>query len=198
MDRADSLKHIEGETSEAECLFGPVFPFELCERIPLLMRGTGVESGPLEPEASPDSSDAVPSLRILLVDDREVNRKIGYALLKKLGHEVSFAEDGQQAVEMSRIGSYDLILMDIQMPVLDGYEAVRMIRARERDTGGHVPIIAVTANALRGEGDRAIRGGMDGYLCKPIHIADLKATIGNVFREPGKAESSSGSGVLLP
>ena len=198
VDRADSLKHIEGETSEAECLFGPVFPFELCERIPLLMRGTGVESGPLEPEASPDSSDAVPSLRILLVDDREVNRKIGHALLKKLGHEVSFAEDGQQAVEMSRIGSYDLILMDIQMPVLDGYEAVRMIRARERDTGGHVPIIAVTANALRGEGDRAIRGGMDGYLCKPIHIADLKATIGNVFREPGKAESSSGSGVLLP
>ena len=198
VDRADSLKHIEGETSEAECLFGPVFPFELCERIPLLMRGTGAESRPLEPEASPDSSDAVPSLRVLLVDDREVNRKIGHALLKKLGHEVSFAEDGQQAVEMSRIGSYDLILMDIQMPVLDGYEAVRMIRSRERDTGGHVPIIAVTANALKGEGDRAIRGGMDGYLCKPIHIADLKATIGNLFREPGKAESSSGSGVLLP
>ena len=197
VDRADSLKHIEGATSDVECLFGPVFPFELCDRIPQLMKGEAGESKDTEAGDAPPEVDEIRPLKILLVDDREVNRKIGQAILNKLGHEVTFAEDGQQAVDMSRIAAYDLILMDIQMPVLDGYEAVRLIRARERDTGGHVPIIAVTANALKGEGDRAVREGMDGYLCKPIHISDLKLAIQRVFAGGGKVGCATDHGTSL-
>ncbi len=197
VDRADTLKHIEGATSDVECLFGPVFPFELCDRIPQLMKGEAGESKDTEAGDAPPEVDEIRPLKILLVDDREVNRKIGQAILNKLGHEVTFAEDGQQAVDMSRIAAYDLILMDIQMPVLDGYEAVRLIRARERDTGGHVPIIAVTANALKGEGDRAVREGMDGYLCKPIHISDIKLAIQRVFAGGGKVGCATDHGTSL-
>ncbi len=108
--------------------------------------------------------------RVLLVEDNAVNRKVALRLLAKLGLEATAANNGAEAVEAVRRGGYDAVLMDVQMPVMDGYEATRRIRQLERDgeLSGHLPIIAMTANAMQGDEDACLACGMDDYLSKPI------------------------------
>jgi PAS domain S-box-containing protein len=122
------------------------------------------------------SSPVALSLDVLLVEDNAVNRKLATRLLEKLGHRVNEAHDGAAAVAMSAGHAYDVILMDMQMPVMDGLDATRAIRSRERD-GQHVPIIALTANAMSGDRERCIDAGMDGYVSKPIEIDSLVAEL---------------------
>lgn len=107
------------------------------------------------------------NLRILLVEDNPVNQKLTVALLTKFGYPVDTVDNGAQAVEMVQHGQYNLILMDIYMPVLDGFEATKQIRSLEK-AGQHTPIIAMTANAMRGDRERCLEAGMDDYLSKPI------------------------------
>lgn len=113
-------------------------------------------------------------MRILLVEDNPVNQKVALALLKRLGYPVQVAEHGQQALDMLAQGGVDLILMDCQMPVLDGYEASRRIRAGEAGTEHHIPIVALTAHAMKGDDEKCYAAGMDDYLTKPINHALLK------------------------
>jgi two-component system, sensor histidine kinase and response regulator len=117
---------------------------------------------PASQEASPNSP--APCWRVLLAEDNQVNQQVAVRMLAKHGCEVEIAPDGSRAVELASSESFDLIFMDCQMPVLDGFEATEKIRA----AGLHVPIIAMTANAMKGDEDRCLAAGMDDYLSKPV------------------------------
>jgi two-component system sensor histidine kinase/response regulator len=114
--------------------------------------------------------------RILLADDNDINQKVAAQMLQRLGCAVEIAQDGQEAVEMHGHGGYDLILMDCEMPKIDGFEATRQIRGSESGEG-RVPIIAMTANAMTGDRQRCLEAGMDDYLSKPYRLKDLQATL---------------------
>jgi PAS domain S-box-containing protein len=112
-------------------------------------------------------------LKILLAEDNPVNQKLASKLLQKMGHLVSLAGTGRQAVGLMETGSFDLILMDVQMPEMDGFEATNLIRRHEATTGRHIPIIAMTAHAMKGDRERCLEAGMDGYVSKPINQNEL-------------------------
>jgi signal transduction histidine kinase/DNA-binding response OmpR family regulator len=123
-------------------------------------------------------------LRILLTEDNRVNQTLAMRILQKRGHTVVIAEDGRQAIEALGKQPFDLILMDMQMPELDGVEAAILIREREKSTGGRIPIIALTANAMTGDRERCLDSGMDDYVSKPIQVKDLFAAIERVLSSP--------------
>jgi len=95
-------------------------------------------------------------------------------VLQRSGHRVTVVENGRLAVDAAQAGSFDLVLMDVEMPVLDGFEATRLIRQHEQQTGQHLPIIAMTAHAMAGDRQRCLESGMDDYLAKPIRIPELE------------------------
>ena len=121
-------------------------------------------------------------LRILLAEDNAVNQKLATKLLEKMGHGVSVVGDGKKALDALEQGGFDLVMMDVQMPVMDGFEATRIIRKQEEGTGTHVPIVAMTAHAMKGDREKCLESGMDGYVSKPIDPKDLFETIDNLFQ----------------
>ncbi len=122
-----------------------------------------------------------PSLRVLLVEDNPINMKFGTVLLGKHGHEVVTAANGTESLEALDQGTFDLVLMDIQMPVMNGEETLRAIRSKEQGASSHQRVIALTAHALRGEKDRFLEGGFDGYLSKPMLAKELVAEMKRVM-----------------
>jgi signal transduction histidine kinase/ActR/RegA family two-component response regulator len=133
---------------------------------------------PPAPCVSTASAQPCRRLRILLAEDNAVNQRLAQRLLQKHGHEVSIAADGRQAVEAAtQEALFDLILMDVQMPGMDGLEAARAIRGLENPGRRSIPIIAVTAFAMKGDRERCLAAGMNGYVTKPIEPAELCATI---------------------
>ncbi len=120
-------------------------------------------------------------LNILLVEDGLMNQKIAMALLEKWGHHVTIAINGREAVDALKQPGFDLVLMDVQMPVLDGLEATIEIRNREKTSGGHVPIVAMTARAMLGDREACLKSGMDGYVSKPIRKRELYAALQPFF-----------------
>ena len=117
------------------------------------------------------------SLRVLLVEDNAVNQIVGLRTLEKLGHTAVLANNGSEALSLLSKQEFDLVLMDVQMPVMDGLTATRHIRATEKITGRHIPIIAMTARAMRGDREICIAAGMDGYISKPINREELEKTM---------------------
>jgi two-component system sensor histidine kinase/response regulator len=120
------------------------------------------------------------SLRILLAEDNAVNQKLAVRLLEKHGHQVEVAANGREALallEKRSFTGFDLVLMDVQMPEMDGFEATAEIREREKSTKSHVPIVAMTAHAMTGDRERCLAAGMDGYVAKPIQHKELFETI---------------------
>jgi len=117
------------------------------------------------------------ALHILLAEDGVVNQKVAVSLLEQRGHKVAVANNGRQAVTALDNESFDVVLMDIQMPEMDGFEATTIIREKEKTTGEHIPIIAMTAHAMKGDRERCFDAGMDGYIAKPIRAKDLYETI---------------------
>lgn len=120
--------------------------------------------------------------RILVVEDNSVNQKLAVRMLEKLGYRPDLVENGQEALAALEVGSYDAVLMDCQMPVMDGFEATAAIRRNEAAgkryvRTGHLPIIAVTANAMQGDRERCLAAGMDAYLAKPIKLEDIRLTL---------------------
>ncbi|HEU5116880.1 MAG TPA: response regulator, partial [Isosphaeraceae bacterium] len=120
------------------------------------------------------------ALRILLAEDNAVNQKVAVRLLEKRGHLVEVAGNGRQALEALERGRFDAILMDVQMPEMDGFEATAAIRAREQGGEVHTPIIAMTAHALKGDRERCLEAGMDYYITKPLRPRDLFAVLDGV------------------
>jgi two-component system sensor histidine kinase/response regulator len=128
------------------------------------------------------------SLRVLLAEDNVVNQRLGTRLLEKMGHRVTLASNGVDAVRAHATTPFDLILMDVQMPEMNGFEATGRIREREQRTGQHVPIVALTAHAIQGDRDRCLAAGMDDYLSKPLNASLLAEKLERVARakEPVK------------
>jgi CheY-like chemotaxis protein len=119
-------------------------------------------------------------LRILLAEDNAINQRLTVRLLEKRGHRVVAVNDGVETLEMLAKDSFDVVLMDIQMPRMDGFQATAAIREREKNSGGHLPIIAITAYVLKGDEERCLGAGMDGYIPKPISPKELIATVESV------------------
>ncbi len=163
-----------------QCLTKPVGQSELLDAI-LLALGLGVVEERLIETAVriPEKPRGRP-LKILLSEDNPVNQKLAIRLLEKAGHRVTLAGTGREALaawENGGVPGFDVVLMDIQMPEMDGMEATAAIRSREKGTGKHIPILAMTAHAMRGDKERCFASGMDGYISKPIHPVSLFAEI---------------------
>jgi CheY-like chemotaxis protein/HPt (histidine-containing phosphotransfer) domain-containing protein len=149
-----------------------------------------------------DKQVPVRSLRILVAEDNAVNQKLAASILQRAGHTAVIVTDGRDAVSALENGKFDVALMDVQMPVMGGFEATRLIRAREAATGAApIPIIAVTARAMKGDKEACLEAGMNGYVPKPIRSKDLLAMISELTggtAEPVSArESTSDSGSIL-
>ena len=137
--------------------------------------------------ARADDVPHLPPLRVLLAEDNLVNQRLAVRLLEKAGHAVFVAGNGRQALHALDRERFDVVLMDVQMPELGGMEATEAIRQREREMGGHIPIIALTAHAMKGDRERCLAAGMDGYVAKPIRDRELFQTIEQVLRIHGPA-----------
>jgi CheY-like chemotaxis protein/HPt (histidine-containing phosphotransfer) domain-containing protein len=129
---------------------------------------------------------------VLLAEDSLVNQKVAVGLLEKQGHTVVVARNGKEAIAALQREPFDLVLMDVEMPEMDGLEATAVIRVQERQAGGHVPIIAMTAHAMQGDRERCLAAGMDGYLAKPIRAEELSQTIQDVLGAWGLAHTRVG------
>jgi two-component system, sensor histidine kinase and response regulator len=113
------------------------------------------------------------SLHILIAEDNPINQKLAVRLLQKQGHTSIVANNGREALETWARQSFDAILMDMMMPEMDGLEATIAIREREKATGAHIPIIAITANAMTGDREKCLAAGMDEYISKPVDVTQL-------------------------
>jgi len=152
--------------------------------LPLAIRpASTVSTLPLAPPAAPASVSQGPSIpgpqarRVLLAEDNPVNQRLVVKILEKQGFQVVLAKNGREAVAAAERESFDIVLMDVQMPEMDGFEATSEIRRREQETGRHLPIIALTAHALKGDREACLEAGMDAYMTKPIRARDLLALI---------------------
>ena len=180
------LTSADGHTSAARLrelgieahLTKPVSPSSLFDAIATAMTGQGVHSPQRASEES--AAPTVGPLQILLAEDNAVNQKLACCLLEKWGHSVTVVADGQAAVEAATSRHFDVVLMDIQMPVLSGLEAAARIRKREAGTGGHIPIVALTAHAGARNRDLCLQAGMDGYVSKPIRRAELLEALNGI------------------
>ena len=130
-------------------------------------------------------------LKILLAEDNITNQKLAVAILSKQGNQITVADDGRQAVDYFERENFDLVLMDMQMPELDGLEATAAIRKFEQQTGTHVPIIAVTANAMIGDREQCLKAGMDDYLSKPLRADDLFTMIQRLTSKPSASPAQA-------
>jgi signal transduction histidine kinase/ActR/RegA family two-component response regulator/HPt (histidine-containing phosphotransfer) domain-containing protein len=160
--------------------------FHVAVRIGQDMALFGGMAEPVLPTGAVSMGDVVTDapLHLLLAEDNPVNQRLAVLLLGKLGHRVAVASDGAEAVAMQAATPFDAILMDMQMPVLDGLEATRAIRAAAAP-GSRVPIIALTANAMQGDRERCLAGGMDGYLSKPVDPALLRRELNRLVAPAG-------------
>jgi two-component system, sensor histidine kinase and response regulator len=137
-------------------------------------------------------------LRILLAEDNRVNQDLAVGFLELAGHTVRIADTGRKAVEYSAEERFDLILMDVQMPGMDGFQATAAIRAREQRSGRHTPIIAMTAHAMAGDRERCLEAGMDAYVAKPIRAAALFETIGRSLQARPQGMRPGAGGPPIP
>jgi signal transduction histidine kinase/CheY-like chemotaxis protein len=140
------------------------------------------------PGPAATAAGTVRPLRVLLAEDNIINQRVAVGLLTRRGHDVTVANNGREAVDASAALAFDVVLMDVQMPVMGGLEATAAIRERERAAGGHLRILAMTAHAMSGDRERCIAAGMDGYLSKPIDPAVLYA---NVEQDPAAAAAAA-------
>ena len=167
----------------ASYLLKPVKQSELFDAIVMALGVTAAEE-PEPAEESASSAAPLPPQRVLLAEDSLVNQKLAVGLLQKYGHTVVVANHGREALAAWQAQPFDVILMDVQMPELDGFEATEAIRTRERKTGTRTPIIALTAHAMKGDRRRCLEAGMDAYVAKPIRVQQLLETMRSVIGAP--------------
>jgi CheY-like chemotaxis protein len=185
---ADRTRNAEARAAGIRrVLTKPVRRAQLLDTVVAAMRPEPEPGQAPASKASPAAA-AKPTLhaRILVAEDNPVNQQLARAMLLRLGYQTDVAGNGQEAVESVMQVPYDLVLMDCQMPVMDGFEATKLIRERE-GTSRHTHIVAVTANAMEGDRDRCLEAGMDDYLAKPFRAGDLRRVLGRWL--PGEPEA---------
>jgi signal transduction histidine kinase/ligand-binding sensor domain-containing protein/DNA-binding response OmpR family regulator/HPt (histidine-containing phosphotransfer) domain-containing protein len=157
----------------------PIMPSDLLDSVLTALKG-GIST---HSDAAIETKNVVArhSLRILLAEDNEVNQELAIKILQKHGHAVTVVSDGRAALAALDKDPFDLVLMDIQMPIMDGFAATAAIRERETQHGRHLPIVALTAHAMMGDRDRCIAAGMDAYLTKPLRADELFDAIARLF-----------------
>jgi PAS domain S-box-containing protein len=162
------------ELRVARYLIKPIGQSELLDAI---LHAVGSKPQAVAPSSGPSADDPLREpprgLRILLAEDNHVNQILAVRLLEKRGHHVQVAGNGREALEKLKTADFDLVLMDVQMPVMGGFEAAAAVREMEKGTGKHIPIVALTAHAIKGDRERCLAAGMDGYVGKPLHPEEL-------------------------
>ncbi|MCY3666902.1 MAG: response regulator [Gemmatimonadetes bacterium] len=165
----------------ARSLLKPIKQSDLLEAIGVALEAAPpVEThdhAPRHSEAPEDEPVAVERCRVLLAEDGAINQQVAVRLLEERGHSVVVVNNGRAAVEQVAAQPFDVVLMDVQMPEMDGLEATAAIRRAEAQTGGHIPIVAMTAHAMKGDRDRFLAAGMDGYVAKPVRPHELYAAV---------------------
>jgi CheY-like chemotaxis protein len=161
-------------------LIKPIKQSELFDAI-VTSLGVVEEVKPAASDSSPTPAEMRP-LRILLAEDSATNQRLAVGILSKWGHCVVVANNGREAVAAVEKESFDLVLMDVQMPEMDGYQATAIIRELEAGKNSRIPIVAMTAHAMKGDREECLAAGMDGYVAKPIRIAELEQVIDEVVR----------------
>ena len=182
-----------GELGVSAYLFKPINPSELLAAILKAIAGSLERYATQVPTAAVPQVPARRRLRILLAEDNAINSLVAVRLLEKAGHSVVVAVNGQEALNTLERSSFDLALMDLQMPIMGGFEAVARIREGEKVSGKHLPIVALTASAMKGDREGCLEAGMDGYVGKPIQEKELFAAIEAAISDTGGAERKDGS-----
>jgi len=199
-DRNEDLLR-SGQLGAAACVMKPIRPTELLESIEMALQFSREKTGDLRPQPLlPQSTVLKPSgrtLRVLVTDDNPVNQLLAVRILEKAGHSTAVADNGQEALKALERERFDLVLMDVQMPVLNGLQATAQIREQEKETKRHLPIIAMTAHAMKGDREKCLEGGMDAYVSKPIQTQELFLVVSALVEEqtdlPRPAPGTSGA-----
>ncbi len=149
----------------------------------------------------PEPAASLPPLRILVAEDYDLNQEVVQHFLARAGHTVQMAKDGRETLAILEKGAFDLLLLDVHMPELDGFQVIEILRQREQATGAHLPVIALTARSMKGDRERCLQAGMDDYLAKPVRRRELLAVIARVLAgqpstAPCRAEAAPGGNVL--
>jgi CheY-like chemotaxis protein len=180
-------------------------PVRRDELLAAIRRAMGLEPAAPAAAAAAGAGAAPRRLRILIAEDNRINQMVTRRVVEHLGHEAVLASNGQGAVELFAAGGFDLVLMDVQMPEMDGFTATAELRAMEAASGRHTPVLAVTAYAMQGDRERCLAAGMDGYVVKPLTTRDLGEAIRRFYPEEAAAEeqqadaaSASGSSAWDP
>jgi PAS domain S-box-containing protein len=175
------------EVGVAACLTKPIGQLDLLQAMQTTLgivlvdaKGRNILENSRSAQADAPPAVARP-LRILLAEDNLVNQRLGVLLLERQGHQVRVAVNGKEALAALDKEPYDLVLMDVQMPEMDGIEAVAQLRRSEAGTSRHLPVVALTAHAMNGDRERCLAAGMDGYLSKPIHRVELARALAEFF-----------------
>jgi len=197
-DCTDSIERCH-ELNLAAHLVKPIKQSELLDSIvTVLHRPSQVQvAGKNElPNKKAESAKRTPSrsFRVLLAEDNLVNQQLMIRILDRESHQVCVANNGREAVELLQTEQIDVVLMDVQMPEMDGYEATNAIREREKKTGGRMPIIALTAHAMKGDREKCLDAGMDAYVSKPIQVDELMRAMDDLVKDSGQLSSPTSVG----
>jgi PAS domain S-box-containing protein len=191
-ERTDDIARCE-QLGMFAYLLKPINQSELFDVVVAVAGGESLLSS-IPVRAEPLAAQSIDALTILLVEDSLYNQKLTVGVLQNRGHQVSVAENGKEAIAAVEREQFDLVLMDVQMPVMDGLEATQVIRDRERQSGRHVPIIAMTAQAMSGDRERCLEAGMDAYLSKPVRAARLHEAIESIMTKRAAETTIGGDG----
>lgn len=177
----------------------PIKQSELFDGIINVLGKTNCNNNVCAVQIKPDeATDSGTKLKILVAEDNAVNQKLIVTILEKRGHSVAVANNGREAVDAYESEHFDLVLMDVQMPRMDGIEAAMAIREIEKKCKTHIPIIAMTAHAMKGDRERCLEAGMDGYVAKPIQIEELNRILENVSEEKSQKPASKQRSCKIP
>jgi PAS domain S-box-containing protein len=165
-------------------------PIKQSELFDVIVSAIGQPEGerPRAPQRRKRSQRRQRSLQVLVAEDNQVNQLVATRIFEKLGHQVTVVNNGREALAAVQDGKFDLIAMDVQMPEMDGLDATRAIRTWEKEAGTHIPIIAMTAHAMKGDRERCLTAGMDGYTSKPIRMRELEQAIAHLISPPNSAK----------
>jgi len=177
----------------AAYLVKPVRPSELLVAMEIALQGPGEHRLAVRTAAVPARTEQSSrrSLRILIAEDNPVNQLLAMRILQKVGHTTAMADNGQEALQALAREPFDLLLMDVQMPVMNGFQATAKIREQELGTGRHLPIVALTAHAMKGDRELCFEAGMDAYVAKPLQTGELFAAIAAVIAIADKGSEDS-------